>query len=157
MPMASDSAMASRRQLKTDKPSSLPRINLEKAHHRFGHRALRSLLSGSFHRVWSDYRIEASSDDYCEGCRIAVSRSAARSQRGTPTPSRAFERIFIDIIPAPSNQGLTRNTAFPCFLLVVDHFSRWSWIEGMTDNSSAEVTRCLLTLMPLLRHQNIKK
>ena len=159
MPMASDSAMASRRQLKTDKPSSLPRINLEKAHHRFGHRALRSLLSGSFHRVWSDYRIEASSDDYCEGCRIAVSRSAARSQRGTPTPSRAFERIFIDIIPAPSNQGLTRNTAFPCFLLVVDHFSRWSWIEGMTDNSSAEVTRCLreyfVTTRSLGRTKNI--
>ena len=62
-------------------PASLPRMSLERAHARFGHRALRSLFSGSLHSVWQDYRVRPDSDNYCEGCKISTNRAAARSKR----------------------------------------------------------------------------
>ena len=125
----------------------LPRLALELAHDRLGHRALRSLMAASLHGAWDDYRLTSSHDDWCEGCRIATSRSAARSRRGTPMAEHPFQRIFMDIIPAPSNEGLTNSTAFPCFLLIVDHFSRWTWFEGMLRRNTTAVIRAIRAFM----------
>ena len=124
------------------------RMQMDTAHARFGHRAHRSLLCGSLHHVWDDYLIIPASDDYCEGCKTAASRSAPRSQRGAPTPHRPFERIFIDITPSPADDsGLTKDTTFPCHLLIVDRFSRFTWFEGMNNYTSQEVIRCLKQFM----------
>ena len=55
----------------------------------------------------------------------ATSFDPSTSIGWTPKPNRPFERIFIDIIPAPADDiGLTKESAFPCYLLVVDHFSQ---------------------------------
>ena len=122
----------------------LPRIPMELAHARFGHRAHRSLPCGSLHGVWEDYLIVPTSDDYCEGCRIAASRSAPRGHRGPPDATQPFERIYIDIIPAPAGaEGLTTDSTHPCYLLIVDHYSRLSWFEGMYNFTSSEVIRCI--------------
>ena len=133
---------------KVASPKPLPRMQMDIAHARFGHRAYRSLLCGSLHHVWDDYLIVPASDDYCEGCKIAASRSAPRSQRGTPTPKAPFERIFIDIIPTPSGaDGLTKDSAYPCYLLIVDHYSRFTWFEGMLNYTSQQVITCLKQFM----------
>ena len=131
--------------LQTTKPlRPLPRIPMELAHARFGHRAHRSLLCGSLHGVWDDCLIVPTSDDYCEGCRIAASRSAPRGHRGPPDATQPFERTRIDVIPTPADTtGLTKDSACPCYLLIVDHYSRLSWIEGMNNYTSSEVINCL--------------
>jgi len=134
-----------------------PRLNLELVQRRFGGRAIKSLLAGSFHRAWSDYRLTAGPDDYFEGCRISISRSAPRSKRGPNPATHPFERLFMDIIPAPANSGLTRDTAFPSFLLVVDHYSRLTWIGGMHDRSTSEVIRCLRLFLVETRSQGRTK
>ena len=133
---------------KVASPKPLPRMQMDIAHARFGHRAYISLLCASLHHVWDDYLIVPASDDYCEGCKIAASRSAPRSQRGTPTPKAPFERIFIDIIPTPSGaDGLTKDSAYPCYLLIVDHYSRFTWFEGMLNYTSQQVITCLKQFM----------
>ena len=108
----------------------LPRIPMELAHARFGHRAHRSLLCGSLHGVWEDYLIVPTSDDYCEGCRIAASRSAPRGHRGPPDATQPFERIYIDIIPAPAGaEGLTTDSTHPCYLLIVEKLFKTSLVR----------------------------
>ena len=50
---------------------------------------------------------------------------------------------YIDIIPAPTDEGLTIATTHPCYLLIVDHYSRYSHLEGMANKTTTEVIRCL--------------
>ena len=137
------SAVRSPPKKEDENAKSLPRIPLELAHQRLGHRAIRSVLSSSMHHAWDDYQVMPSSDIYCEGCKIGLSRSAPRGKRGTEPASAPFERIFIDIIPAPADDGLTPSTTVPCYLLVVDYFSRYSWFGDMKNYTTSEVTKCL--------------
>ena len=53
-------------------------MTVEKGHKILAHRSIRSLLSGSINAVWSDYRLIASPDEYCENCKIAGSKVQAK-------------------------------------------------------------------------------
>lgn len=52
----------------------LPAMSVEKGHKILDHISIRSLISGSLHNVWSDYRFVLAPDNYCESCKIAASK-----------------------------------------------------------------------------------
>eukprot|EP00957_Ditylum_brightwellii_P121192 9242830-Ditylum_brightwellii.AAC.1 len=107
-----------------------------------GHRSIRSLMVGSLHQVWSDYKLAPKTDEFCEECKIATSRSAAKQHIGTPTPSIPFKRIYGDIIHFPIKQGSTTSTTFPCSLLLVCAYYKYSWLQVMKYFSSESVIEC---------------
>ena len=84
-----------------DSPNNLPTIPVEKGHKILAHRSIRSLLTGSLHNVWDDYRFVISSDSYCEGFKIATSRVKNLSHVPLNIPNTPFKFIFMDIIPHP--------------------------------------------------------
>eukprot|EP00957_Ditylum_brightwellii_P060496 4593246-Ditylum_brightwellii.AAC.1 len=63
---------------------------MELAHIKLGRRPIRSFMDGSLHQVWSDCKLSPKTDEFCEGSKIATSRSADRQHIGTPTPSMPF-------------------------------------------------------------------
>eukprot|EP00957_Ditylum_brightwellii_P150514 11461205-Ditylum_brightwellii.AAC.1 len=61
----------------SDIQKMLPLMPMELAHIKMGHRSIRSLMSGSLHQVWSDCKLAPKTDEFCKGCKITTSRSAA--------------------------------------------------------------------------------
>eukprot|EP00957_Ditylum_brightwellii_P206338 15347910-Ditylum_brightwellii.AAC.1 len=119
-----------------------PLIPMEMAHLKIGHNSIRSLMAGSLHQVWLDYKLAPKTDEFCEGCKIATSRSAVRQHIGTPTPDICFLRVYGDIIYHPIKQDLTKSTTFPCSLLLVCAYCKFGWLQGMKDFSSKAVIEC---------------
>eukprot|EP00957_Ditylum_brightwellii_P210090 15364558-Ditylum_brightwellii.AAC.1 len=107
-----------------------------------GHRSIRSLMARSLHQVWSDYKLAPRTDEFCEGCKIARSCSAAAQHIGTPTPEIFSARMYEDIIHYPIKQGLTTSTTFPCSLLLVCAYCKFSWPQGTRDFSSESAIKC---------------
>eukprot|EP00957_Ditylum_brightwellii_P137215 10462150-Ditylum_brightwellii.AAC.1 len=86
-----------------------------------GHRSIRSLMAGSLHQVCSDYKFAPKIDEFCEGCKIATSRSVARQHIGTPPTDICFLRVYGDAIHHPIKPG---------------------WLQGMKDFSTQAVIEC---------------
>ena len=141
IPLQGSSQQANEAQEKQEheEVKTLPIMSMELAHLRMGHRSFRSLMAGSLHNVWSDYKLSPKTDEFCEGCKIATSRSAARQHIGTPAPDKPFTLIYGDIIHPISKAALTPETAFPCYLFLVCATSKYTWFEGMNDFSSEAV------------------
>eukprot|EP00957_Ditylum_brightwellii_P067968 5160447-Ditylum_brightwellii.AAC.1 len=104
-----------------------------------GHRSFRPLMAGSLHQVWSDYKLAPKTNEFYEGCKIATSRSATRQHIGTPAPKTPFKFMYGDIIHSPIKQGLSISSKFPCSLLLVCAYTKYSWLHGMKDFSSDSV------------------
>eukprot|EP00957_Ditylum_brightwellii_P180802 13774047-Ditylum_brightwellii.AAC.1 len=64
----------------------LPLLLMELAHIKTDHRSIRSLMAESLHQVWTYYKLAPKIDEFCLGCKIDTSRSAARQHIGTPAP-----------------------------------------------------------------------
>ena len=56
------------------------KINLERAHHTFGHRAVSSLIWASKANVWDDVSLVAEGDMWCDSCKIATAPKKSRSK-----------------------------------------------------------------------------
>eukprot|EP00957_Ditylum_brightwellii_P098885 7533373-Ditylum_brightwellii.AAC.1 len=82
----------------------MPLMSMEMDHLKMGCSSIRSLMVGSLHHAWSDYKLAPKTDEFCEGCKIATSRSAARQHIDTPTTDICFLRMYGDIIHHPIKQ-----------------------------------------------------
>eukprot|EP00957_Ditylum_brightwellii_P174245 13265753-Ditylum_brightwellii.AAC.1 len=107
-----------------------------------GHRSIRPLMAGSLHQVWSDCKLVPKTDEFCEGYKIATRRSAAIQYIDTPTPDIYFARMYGDSIHHPIKLDLTTSTIFPCSLLLVCAYCKFSWLQGMRDFSSESTLKC---------------
>jgi hypothetical protein len=47
--------------------------------------------------------------------------------------------LFLDVVPTPNKRALTPSTAFPCSLLIVDAFSKYSMWIGLPTHDTANV------------------
>ena len=61
----------------------------------------------------------------------------------------------MDLIPNPMDKGLTPDTYFPVFALIVDHFSRYVYFEGMPDNSTDSVIKVLNAYTAMLQSKGL--
>ena len=126
--------------------SKLPRrcgTNLEVLHQRLGHRAITTILAASNNKIWGDQYAIAGSDQYCTSCKIACIRSNKKKNGPMTSAKGPKHRVFVDIIPNASQFGVTSGSIFPYFLLVVDQYSRFVWVEGMSNKSTASVIEAL--------------
>ncbi len=118
-------------------------LSLETLHNRLGHRKCRTLLAASEHRLWADAGVLMSSELGCLDCGIASIRANARNKQPYTAATRAGVHLFLDIQYAVSSHGLAHATTFPNYLLVVDAYSRYSKLYGLSHKSSNEVIAAL--------------
>lgn len=111
-------------------------MTVEKGHKILSHRSIRSLLTGSLHSVWEDYRFITSPDSYCEDCKISASKVRALSKKHMYIPEDEFKCLFMDIIPHPNHPGIDKSTTFPYYLLIVEPVTKFKCLSGMQDASS---------------------
>eukprot|EP00957_Ditylum_brightwellii_P047717 3624939-Ditylum_brightwellii.AAC.1 len=114
-----------------------------------GHRSFRSFTTESLHQVWCDYKLAPKTDEFCEGYKIVTSRSTARQHIGTPVPKIPFKYMYGDIIHSPTKQGLTTSSTFPCSLLLVCAYTKYSWLHGMKGFSFDSVIECFKIFLVL--------
>jgi hypothetical protein len=106
---------------------------------RLGFRSAKGLLAGSLHRVWDDCHVQAGPDSYCWSARLAISRTAPRNlHRPIYYPKHPFEMVYVDVIPNPHRQSLTRSTAYDGHLLIVcpySNYTDWIGLENFTTHN----------------------
>ena len=65
-----------------------------------------------------------------------------------PDPNlKAGQVIYLDLIYSPSKIGLTNNTTFTHYLLMVDKFSRRPFLHGLLNSSATEIIRAVTYLL----------
>ena len=115
------------------------KVSLELMHQRMGHRSLRSIIAAEASSIWKGVKIHQGTDDYCVDCKIG---GMPKANRGHTPPSQANKPgsvFFIDVIPNPADGGLTNDTSFKYYLIVVDAFSRYFAMIGMNRHNASAV------------------
>jgi len=118
------------------------KIDLELAHARFI-RPSRALLAASSAEVWNDLSIRMSPDSDCISCRISTMKATARIKHPSTPVSKPGQVIYLDILPAVSDDSLTPKSYFPDLLILVDAFSRFTRVIGMSNKSTKSITAAL--------------
>jgi transposase InsO family protein len=75
----------------------------------------------------------------CMSCKIATIHSSDHNKHHHTPSTHPGHTIFIDILHPITDCGLTPNTTFPFYIILVDAFSRFSSIYGLSDKSSQTV------------------
>ncbi len=75
----------------------------------------------------------------CVTCQITTIHSAARNKHPHTPASHPGETVFLDILPCKSSPGLTPRTNHSYCLILVDSFSRFSVIYGLSNKSTENV------------------
>ncbi len=122
--------------------SQKKRIDLELAHARFV-RPSRALLAASSAEVWNDFTIRMSPDSECISCRISIIKATVRIKHQSTPVTKPGQVIHVDILPPVSAESLTPKSCLPALLILVDVFSRFTRIIGMTNKSSQSVIAAL--------------
>jgi transposase InsO family protein len=115
---------------------------LELAHARFI-RPSRALLAASSAEVWNDLSMTMGPDSDCISCKISTMKATARIKHPSTPVSKPGQVIYLDILPAVSDDSLTPKSYFPAFLILVDAFSRFTRVIGMSKKSTKSVTAAL--------------
>jgi len=113
------------------------RTGLELLHQRLGHRKCRALLAASEHGVWADTMVRMGPEEECVSCEISTARASNRKKEPHTGGHYAGEYIFLDILHPVVPVGLTRDSTFPFYLILVDAYSRYACIYGIANKSSA--------------------
>jgi transposase InsO family protein len=107
------------------------------------HRALRSLLAANQHNLWNDIKVRMDHERDCLSCKIATIHSSDRNKLPHTPSTHPGQTIFSDILHPITDTGLTPNTTFPFYLILVDSFSRFFSIYGLCDKSTESVILCI--------------
>ena len=124
----------------------LPRsaaVDLDLLHDRLGHRKTAAIITASHHRVWADTYCVATNDHFCTSCPIATISRTKTPQTPSQIPDVPLARIYIDTVPNPTVPGITIDSSWSNLLIVVDHHSRFLWIDGMMGKSTQHVINSL--------------
>jgi transposase InsO family protein len=120
-----------------DHSANKKRASLELLHQRLGHRKCRALLDASEHGVWADTMVPMGPEEECISCEISTARASYRNKEPHTGGNYPGEYIFLDILHPVVPVGLTRDSTFPFYLILVDAYSRYACIYGIKDKSSA--------------------
>jgi hypothetical protein len=76
-------------------------------------------------------------EEECINCEISTARASHRKKEPHTGGTYPGEYIFLDILHPVVPVGLTRDSTFPFYLILVDPYSRYACIYGLRDKSSA--------------------
>ena len=130
-------------------------MTVEKGHKILAHRSIKSLLSGSLHGFWDDYRFITTPDTYCEDCKIAASKVHPHSKKAMYVPKEHFKCLFMDVIPHPNHPGIDKSTTFPYSLLIVEPATKYKWFLGMQDSNEESIIANLKQYKADIQSKNI--
>jgi len=80
----------------------------------------------------------------CVTCQIATIRATARNKHPHTPASHPGATVFLDILPCKSSPGITPRTTHSHCLILVDSFSRFSVIYGLSNKTTETVVETLL-------------
>ncbi len=95
------------------------RVPMQVLHHRLGHRSSAALLAADQAKVWKDTQVLAEPDSFCTGCTITVSRTTKSGTQETEHNGKPGETLLLDIVDNPGRFGVTSDTHYKQYLLVV--------------------------------------
>ena len=124
---------------KSEPSSTKQKIDLKLLYHRMGCRGLDTLLSASKSGVWADVEARFGKETVAD-CdhHIATIRKANRKRTANVDPNlKPGQVLSFDITYNPSKTGLTNDSYFQYYLLVVDKCSRMPFLMGL-ENASAQ-------------------
>jgi hypothetical protein len=79
----------------------------------------------------------------CVACQIATIRVTNRNKHPHTPDGHPSATVLMDILPCKSSTGLTPKTSHAYCLILVDAFSRFSVIYGLTDKSTNSVVEVI--------------
>jgi transposase InsO family protein len=80
-----------------------------------------------------------SPEQECISCNISTIPASARNKEPRTKGMHAGEYVFMDIIHPVSNLGLTGDSMYPFYLILVDVYSRYICLYGMRDKTTGRV------------------
>jgi transposase InsO family protein len=122
-----------------DHSSNKKRTALELLHRRLGHRKCRALLAASEHEVWADTLVRMGPEQDCVSCNISTIRASARNKEPHTKGMYPGAYIFMDILHPVTKKGLTSDSTYAFYIILVDAYSRYTCIYGMRDKSTGTV------------------
>ena len=120
------------------------RMDVEKAHRIFGHRAITSLLWASNANVWDDITLFAGADSWCDSCKIATAPKNPRSKAPMRFRGRPLEYMFVDLVPSPGKMNGVKGYNESQFLFLVDPISKYADKKNMTEKSAEATIEALI-------------
>ena len=126
-------------------------VPIKLLHHRLGHRSYETLKASNNDDIWNDVKVVNDPETICETCQITKARLANRSKNPPDYPTAPGVMIYIDIITNPFSKGLTKQSHFTSYLLIVDAYSHLPVLLGMNAISSEEVFRCIMIFRTMFR------
>jgi transposase InsO family protein len=126
-----------------DHTNNKKRLSLELLHNRLGHRKCRTLLAAGEHNLWADVTVRMSPESGCLSCGISTIRATARNKEQHTGASAPGEYVFMDILHPITATGLTPNTSYAFYLILVDTFSRYTCMYGLPDKSTDAVVTAI--------------
>jgi transposase InsO family protein len=79
-------------------------------------------------------------EEECVSCDISTARASKCNKEAHTGGIYPREYVFLDILHPVVPVGLTRDSTFPFYLILVDAFSRYACLYGLRDKSS----RCII-------------
>jgi hypothetical protein len=104
------------------------RISLELLHNHLAHRKCRALLAASQNNVWFNAVIRMVPEKECESCKISTTRATARNKEPHAACASPGQIVYMDILCSQSPVGLTPATTHANYLLLVEAYSRFTYI-----------------------------
>lgn len=112
---------------------------LELLHRCLGHKKCRALLVASEHGVWADMMVRMGPEQECVSCHTSTIHATAHNKEPHTQGMYPMEYVFMDILHPVTRLGLTSDTTYAFYLILVDAYSRFTCLYGMQDKSTDSV------------------
>jgi hypothetical protein len=114
-------------------------LPLEHTSRRLGFKNLRTLMSGSIHKVWRDHQLYPATSANTWPIRISVSHMHKRSKRAVPMPDEPFHMLHLDLMRNPFPFGITPSTNYSAYLFIVVTPGKLVGWVGLIGESSRDI------------------
>jgi hypothetical protein len=106
-----------------DHTNNKKRLSLELLLIRLGHRKCHTLLAASKHNLWKDVTVCMPPKAGCLSCGISTIQSTACNKEQHMGSAAPGEYVFMDLLHPITTTGLTLNTSYKLYLILLDTFS----------------------------------
>jgi hypothetical protein len=105
----------------------------------------KSLLAAHEAQVWNDVSLTQEQDTFCIGCKNSTIRTAAHGSTAVTTSTKPGQVLFCNWVLNSFHEGITSFTYFPNYLLIVNAFSEYCVLLGLTRTHSVDAITSLRT------------
>ena len=100
----------------------------EVLHDRLGHRSVTAFMAVETYNMWSDIKVQLSTDPICISCPIAAARAANRGHGTIAFPTQPGQVIAFDLQKNPYHCSLTPTPFFPYYFVGQCLFSKYAFV-----------------------------